>query len=465
VIGTNNDATHAVIGETATYQVVLTIPKGITPNASLVDSLPPGLALFTVDSVVSSSAALTTDIAGGFPAVVTATNTNTTPPGQTLTFNLGNLTNADVSANPIETITIVYRAIVLNVLSNQAGTTLTNSAVFKYNGTALAPVAAPPVTLIKPDVPVTKTVNPSAGQAGDLVTYTVELKNAPGTPDAFNVQLSDPLPTTDIGGLAITGVTGTGSCTTAGNFTISAGVLQTVAPFDMLAASACDIVITLTGNINPSVAPGQVIVNTATDTFYSLPSAAPTTPLSPYNPNSTVRTGADGPGAGLNNYSDKDTRNITIFAVAPVKSIVSTSEPSTTTPKVAIGEIVRYRMVVQIPRSTSPNFQLVDNIAAGMQYLNDNTTKVALVAHTGTNIISSTLGTSASVSSDTVASVTPTFVLPVLVSAAEQHQAFHQYSAWGTSPTARRTLARWNTSSSSSTRWSAILRRTWTQRR
>jgi len=125
-----------------------------------------------------------------------------------------------------------------------------------------------------------------------------------------------------------------------------------------------------------------------------------------------VRTGADGPGAGLNNYSDKDTRNITIFAVAPVKSIVSTSEPSTTTPKVAIGEIVRYRMVVQIPRSTSPNFQLVDNIAAGMQYLNDNTTKVALVAHTGTNIISSTLGTSASVSSDTVASVTPTFVLP-----------------------------------------------------
>ena len=412
VIGTNNDATHAVIGETATYQVVLTIPKGITPNASLVDSLPPGLALFTVDSVVSSSAALTTDIAGGFPAVVTATNTNTTPPGQTLTFNLGNLTNADVSANPIETITIVYRAIVLNVLSNQAGTTLTNSAVFKYNGTALAPVAAPPVTLIKPDVPVTKTVNPSAGQAGDLVTYTVELKNAPGTPDAFNVQLSDPLPTTDIGGLAITGVTGTGSCTTAGNFTISAGVLQTVAPFDMLAASVCDIVITLTGNINPSVAPGQVIVNTATDTFYSLPSAAPTTPLSPYNPNSTVRTGADGPGAGLNNYSDKDTRNITIFAVAPVKSIVSTSEPSTTTPKVAIGEIVRYRMVVQIPRSTSPNFQLVDNIAAGMQYLNDNTTKVALVAHTGTNIISSTLGTSASVSSDTVASVTPTFVLP-----------------------------------------------------
>jgi hypothetical protein len=75
--------------------------------------LPPGLALFTVDSVVSIHRQLT-DIAGGFPAVVTATDQHNTT-GQTLTFSLGNLTFADVSANPIETITIVYRAIVLNV--------------------------------------------------------------------------------------------------------------------------------------------------------------------------------------------------------------------------------------------------------------------------------------------------------------------------------------------------------------
>jgi uncharacterized repeat protein (TIGR01451 family)/fimbrial isopeptide formation D2 family protein len=75
------------------------------------------------------------------------------------------------------------------------------------------------------------------------------------------------------------------------------------------------------------------------------------------------------------------------------KSVVSTSEvhtgPQTSatpqtplnTPQVTIGEIVRYRLVVQWPESGAVAVQVTDALASGMKFLNDSTARIAFVAN------------------------------------------------------------------------------------
>jgi uncharacterized repeat protein (TIGR01451 family) len=80
------------------------------------------------------------------------------------------------------------------------------------------------------------------------------------------------------------------------------------------------------------------------------------------------------------------------------KSVVATSEAHTTpqtsttpqtppnTPKVAIGEIVRYRLVVRLPEGNGPNFKVTDALAPGMKFMNDNTARLAFISTGGTGI-------------------------------------------------------------------------------
>ncbi len=71
----------------------------------------------------------------------------------------------------------------------------------------------------------------------------------------------------------------------------------------------------------------------------------------------------------------------------PVKSIAATSESHTGGADLAIGEIVRYRLVVPIPEGIMPNFTITDTLPAGLQFLNDGT---AATSFTGTNVTSTT---------------------------------------------------------------------------
>ena len=65
---------RVAVGEIATYQVTLTLPEGVLPNASVVDTLPAGMALVGCDSVTASSTDVTTNLAGGFAGACTGSN-------------------------------------------------------------------------------------------------------------------------------------------------------------------------------------------------------------------------------------------------------------------------------------------------------------------------------------------------------------------------------------------------------
>jgi len=70
------------------------------------------------------------------------------------------------------------------------------------------------------------------------------------------------------------------------------------------------------------------------------------------------------------------------------KSLVATSEPHTTPqtsatgiPKLAIGEIARYQLRVQLPEGIGPNFQVTDALPGGMKFMNDGSARLAFISN------------------------------------------------------------------------------------
>ena len=370
------------IGETATFTLTITFPEGEIPSASLTDTLPTGLAFVDCVSINPSSGDLTTDLGGGFAAACNdPVNPSVVPGGGSATFTLGNVTNSNSDNTIPETLTIRFRAVALNIIENQDGDTLTNNATFTWAGgtTALTPAN---VLIVEPPVTVNKTVNPTVGDAGDTVTYTITLTNPLSGIDAFDVTLDDIVPA------EITYQTG--------SFINTAGLTPDfIAETPDLNASwatfpaGSSSTFQFQGEIKTSVTPGDVIYNDAIINFTSLPG----TPgqQSPYNTLSYERTGNQSdPGTTANDYTDTDPATTTINIPTPIKYLISTSEGHTSGTDVAIGEIVRYRISTIIPEGTSENFTIRDLLPTGLLYLDDGTTQFAFISN-GSGITSSTL--------------------------------------------------------------------------
>jgi fimbrial isopeptide formation D2 family protein/uncharacterized repeat protein (TIGR01451 family) len=421
----NNTASQVVIGEVVTYQVVLRVPEAVTASVTVVDTLDTGLAFVSLSSAVNSNP---TDLT--FTGSTTPVITNS---GRTITFDFGMVSNANTDNSTAETITLVYTVVVLNTSGNQAGGLRNNSAATSWSGGSLSSVSAANVTIIEPAVDAAKSVvvggSGTSGDAGDSVAYTIVLQNT-GMVDAFDVTFNDPLPTSGGASLILGptfGVVDSAGLVMASDFELvgsdaTGWTLRTPVgtSFDML-VSARTITITVNGTLSGAVLPGQSVTNTGAVQWSSLDGEPGQ--RSTFNANSTERTGADGVAGALNDYADNGAATLTVNNVAPVKSIVSTSEAHTSeggtgtnaSPRlVAIGEIARFRLQVRVPEGMSPNFQIEDLLPNGLRYLNDGTTTVALVSN-GTGISSSTLagaGLAVNGSEATVSGITPTFVLP-----------------------------------------------------
>lgn len=429
----NNSNTQAVIGELATYTLTLTVPEGSVANASIADTLDAGLAFVDVVSVALSSGLTTSNVigTGTAPGNVTVVGS-----GQNLTFNFGAITNTNTNNAAAETITIVYRAVVLNANTtpnNQAGTTLNNAAVFSgqytdrpggsaTNYSVNQAVATTNVAVIEPTLNVVKSVTVGANpDAGDPVTYQIVISSAVGQPTAFELFFSDTIPP-EIAGLSIASVTTAGFGATpapvAGDFQI-AGNLLNINPGGPRAGNidlpgGATITITVTGALASSVQPNQTINNNATIRWTSLDGTTGGT-LTP-----AANVNASSNDTILDNYAATSANAVIDIAdPAPVKTIDATSEASTTAvggvERVAIGEIVRYRLVWQIPEGTSTNLVVTDLLPVGMQFTNDGTATLAFVS-TGGNITSSVgaIGTSPNIvgNETTLSGINPTFVIP-----------------------------------------------------
>jgi uncharacterized repeat protein (TIGR01451 family)/fimbrial isopeptide formation D2 family protein len=361
---THTTGNNVAIGEVATYKVDITVPEGQALNARLVDTLPTGLAITSIDSITASTG-LTSSV-GTMATVLATTQAAMVSPGRPLTVNFGTLTNSDTNDAVAETITIFYRAVVLDDIGNQQvvpAVNLNNSARFTYTSGGSATRSAA-VTVVEPTLSVSKTASPANADAGDTVTYTILIQPAAGSNlAAFNVSLTDLLPAsvnyvpgslTSTGGVAPT----TLSDAAAPTFT------ATWNSFPAVGSSTITYRATIPAN---AVAPASV-VNTARLTWTSLPTGGD--PVSPFNTAGRERTGANGPGAGLDNYAATSSATVNITAAALTKSLVSTSAASTTAADVTIGEQVTYDLRVTLPEGSIPaGFSVTDVLPPGLKYV------------------------------------------------------------------------------------------------
>ncbi len=423
-----NGNPQAVIGELVTYTLTATFQEGLTPAAQIVDTLDSGLAMVDVVSITASSGVSSTGMtfnASGLCTNCTAgTGAGSNPlvanNGHLVTFNFGDVSNSNSSNTVSETITIVYRAVVLNISTNQGGTVLNNSAVFSYTGGSSTD-SADNITVVEPNVNLTKTIQrtlpaPAAAgpyDAGDQVTYTITISNT-GTIDAFDISVRDQLPTTVLGSLTVASVSDTATTAplTIADFNISAAGLLTSLPasaFDLPANNARTVTLRITGIILPSITPNQAIANTASVAWTSL--NGDVTDRSTFNSDSDERTGADGVGGALNDYARNAAVSVNARNLSGTKYLVATSEAGTAGINVTIGEIVRYRLAMQIPEGTSPDLAMFDRLPDNLQFLNDGSARFVFVSTSG--LSSSTLvpavnlvGTAADPASVPSASVT-----------------------------------------------------------
>jgi len=373
------------IGEIATYRIDITVPEGTSNNVRLQDVVNEGLAHVNVVSVTSSDTSLTTSVSGGFSGVAANagffdSGSGLTAPDRKLVFGplnsdngFGVITNVDTDNTTAEVISVVYRAQVLNSLSNVNGTRLRNTAKWTWElpDGARAEVTgkADNIGLIEPDLLLNKVVTPDTGDGETPPLVSLELKHSgSSTATAFGLSLVDRLPVD----LRIERL-GSG----AGDFDLSdcpsppdiimvddpvLPAQETItAQWDEFALSdTCIIKFQTKFSAEPLA--GREIINCAQSQWQSLDSnpALGNPDMPPTNTLGVQRTGDSADvGGSANTYFEEDCATYKTLGVGISKRVLSTSEPQTDnipgTPagaeSLTIGEEVTFELVVTLPQA------------------------------------------------------------------------------------------------------------------
>lgn len=366
---------NVAIGEVVTYQVVATFPEGVAENAVIKDTLPTGMRFLQCILVdpYEASAGLTVETPG---CTNTGTNTN-------LIFDFGDVENPGTAASTGRTITIRYDALIENVAANVRGMDRTNSATLEFEDGSAGP-ATTTVTIVEPTLTITKEFEDEFADALDVtsITLTVEHTGSSNT-TAFDVVLSDVL--SDHleyvpGSIDCTGTTVWSTCEVVGQNVNAAWASITTAQ---------TATITLDVTVLTSVGTGGSISNTADILWTSLPGTNGSAAPGGAGTSTGERTGS----GGVNSYNASGTDTLSIFGFAPGKSLRRTSEAHTGeaggTERVAIGEVVTYRLVVDIAEGETSNVSIIDRLPAGTRYLGN--ARLALVSDDGASLTSDSL--------------------------------------------------------------------------
>ena len=329
-------------------------------------------------------------------------------------FKLGDVINSDRDADD-EFIVIEFNALVDNnndvnnqgnEIRNDAGDIKNNSFRIISDGTTLDTSNTVRVAVVEPVIDnVDQTVSLDGtnfsesvnADSQDIVTFKVTFSNT-GSSTAYDVNLTDDLPT------GLENFTFDPNT----NVTLSNGATGAAVNPNANADNELDLIVdaipvggsvtvTYTAQVVNGVAPDLAIANTADVTYTSLPGTGTTSnPTGSTTPGTSgaingERDGSDGEGVNPNDYADSDPATVNTPPLNPVKSLVATSESFTGTDEGAsatdsdltIGEIARYRMVVQIPEGNTNNLVISDLLPTGLRYLDDGTSQIALVSDGG----------------------------------------------------------------------------------
>lgn len=347
--------TNLTIGETATYDLTLTVPEGQMPNTKIVDVLANNTDRMTITGVtsVTCSAGVTSTVPlCGNPGAVTGVGT------RTLTADFGTITNTNNTA-AAETIVVKYTAVVNNIAANAQGTTNRNTATLTTRNALGATVTSAPTVTVTTQVPaltLTKVASPTLADAGDLITFTMVVTNAAANSNrnAYDVVVTDPLP----GNLLTPSApTLSGATCPAAATSGWAGNNLTITWNSMLFNQACTV--TFTATLGTTATPvNTTLTNTGTATWTTLPGAA-----------AGERTGADGAAGNPNNLATSAAATITpnssVTKAVTATGLADTAGAADTT----IGETATWTITARLPEGTTTGgFTITDTLPPGLTY-------------------------------------------------------------------------------------------------
>ena len=352
------------VGDTVVYRLALTLREGQLQNVVVTDTLPSGLAFDSVVSVNGDTTAAYS--ASGVFSYADIPAANVPAPGQagTITWTLGNITNAVDNNAANNTFVIEYRArVVKNTLAHTATTTLTNNVALSYTGSDPAAArlrSSASLTVLQPIMTTpTKSATgftspASVNVATDVIPFRLESCNTTGLAPAYSVKFTDQLAT------QLNETTITTPAVRVGGTLLTAGSDYTYTPPTVRGGTMTFVLIT---PVNPGqcatidysigfytdFGPNQTWTNNVTlDEYWSL--QVPTTTGQMYGP------------LGPTSFTMTNSTTIT----SPVKTLLSPASNEAT-----IGQEVIYRIAVPGTPTNGAIYNVVitDTLNAALQYV------------------------------------------------------------------------------------------------
>ena len=337
-----------VVGESATFEIVVTLPEGTTPQLVISDTVPFSNGVMRLDSanIISVGARLTPGNAA--PPAMISDAQRTDGINDTVSFDFGQVVNtADGVVDARDQVVIQVSATLVDEAANANSDALTNNALVQF-GSGLDASASADIDVVEPLLNIDKSGSITQGDAGDVVTFTITIDHLPASvADAHDLVFQDMLPTD----LVLN--TGSISVTSGPAFDINTSAGNTVAlGWDRLDQAEI-IVLEYQATLATGVMPGQTVTNTGDSSWTSI----------------------TGPDADERSYNDSDAHAIVITEPGVEKLVFDTSEASTGNaefgppPDLTIGEQVTYRFTIEFPEGSSENAEVIDQLPTSSSVL------------------------------------------------------------------------------------------------
>ncbi|MFZ4408852.1 MAG: hypothetical protein ACOYOH_16025, partial [Paracraurococcus sp.] len=359
----NAALTDLAIGETVTYTITIRLPEGVATALQLQDLLPN--AGGQLQAVAAKIVGLGGNLSGGPQLALgqagTLSDRNGDGVADTLSFDFGTVSNTpdnSVDDNDLITLQVVAKLTDAAANSGLDGQVLTNTATLSFEDSTDPTLrhaidATADVEAVKPHLTITKDVSQATGDAADILTYTILLKNLQQGYDApaYDISIDDDL-------LHDFGINATmlANSVSFGSGSVVGSVVQgnaAGATTLKVTAAALDpgqfIQVSFKARISDTVPSGATITNLATATA------------------STVL----GTDPQEHTYTLSDDAVFKVNAPALVKTAYATSYADTGTTQgssatdadVKVNEEVTYRITLTLPEGISQNLRIIDSLA------------------------------------------------------------------------------------------------------
>jgi fimbrial isopeptide formation D2 family protein/uncharacterized repeat protein (TIGR01451 family) len=364
---------NSVIGEIDSYDLLITLPEGVTDNVSLSDQVPTG---YTYDSLqlittTAGSTLLSQDFAG---SVSIDSQSAAAVDGQDVQVDFGQVVVTDDNNAGNNSFVLRVNLVVSNINNNQDGTNLNNVADFSYYNSQTSSISilsdSDNAAVVEPVLQINKVATsfPTEVGPGSTITYQIDVSHHPdSSADAVDIVLSDVLNSQleNINNVIISSSAGISdpSSQVSGN---TLTVPNSVDTFNLPLGES--FTVTFDVDVTNTVGALENITNDVSVIWESID-------------NANGRDGADGvydltntSTNGLNDYSATVTESsVTTSSPEITKHIVDSSNSSTSDVsnpiEAGIGEELEFMLLVTIPEGITPSLVVSDNLPSNLEYL------------------------------------------------------------------------------------------------